>query len=95
MCAGASFLSATRRDCTSKSREYTPIQFSGPLETLLTTHRRLVTIANRKQCIGVQGGMSSGDHEGSQAISFDITSQDKDLLWYLRLAPDAILNCVD
>lgn len=62
---------------------------------ILTTHCRLVTIANRKQCLGVQGGMSSDDHEGSQTISFDITSQDKDLLWYLRLASDAILNCVD
>jgi len=65
------------------------------LGTLLTTHCRLVTIANKTQCIGVQGGSGSGPHEGSQAISFEAGSSDKDLLWYLRLAPDAILNCVD
>ena len=95
MYAGALFPSVTRRGCTSKSRGSAPLQISGPLETFLTTHRRLVAIANKTQCIGVEGGSKAGPHEGSQAISFESGSSDKDLLWYLRLAPDAILNCVD
>jgi hypothetical protein len=93
--AGALFLSVTRLACTSKSGESPPLHCIDPSEALLTTHRRIVTIANKTQCIGIQGASSGGSHEGSQSISFDSTSQDKDLLWYLRLAPDAILNCVD
>ena len=33
--------------------------------------------------------------EGSQAITFDNTVRHQDLFWYLRLAPDAVLNCVE
>lgn len=39
--------------------------------------------------------MKDKTFEGSQAVSFDNTVGHEDLLWYLRLAHDAILNCVE
>jgi hypothetical protein len=55
----------------------------------------LVPISNTKQCIGIRGALKDKTYEGSQAVSFDNTVGHKDLYWYLRLAPDAVLNCVE
>ncbi|KAM0688807.1 hypothetical protein Q7P36_010882 [Cladosporium allicinum] len=55
----------------------------------------LVPIQDTKQCLAIRGALKDKTFEGSQAITFDNTVRHQDLFWYLRLAPDAVLNCVE